>query len=164
MALRANLVASRELRSRVGARLRLDLHHRRARRSHAPTYFGIHLSTFPQAVGRFAPLHGIFPLVPLSPRGLQPRSPLHRSSAPLCTFALLPASASLRPLPPRELRRAQTRRKGDPQGVSHGPEDFNLSGFGDVVMQHGNPTRAHEATALEDALGGDHRQGFIDFL
>ena len=57
LALRANLVASRELRSRVGARLRLDLHHRRARRSHAPTYFGINLCTFAQAVGRFAPLH-----------------------------------------------------------------------------------------------------------
>jgi len=50
LALRANLVASRELCSRVGARLRLVLHHRRARRSHAPTCFGIHFFTFAQAV------------------------------------------------------------------------------------------------------------------
>ena len=109
LALRANLAASRELCSRVGTRLRLALHHRRARRSHAPTLdaariarsaiptsnnatprsgdttpsqpyssqpvplisfsvlctlscpdpncFGIHFFTFPQAVGRFAPLH-----------------------------------------------------------------------------------------------------------
>ena len=39
----------------------------RARRSHAPTYFSIYLCTFAQAEGRFARLHGIFPLVPVSP-------------------------------------------------------------------------------------------------
>ena len=128
LALRANLAASRELCSRVGTRLRLVLHHRRARRSHAPTFH--HFSTFAQEL----------------------RSNLHFcTSLPL----LLSVPSALRPNP---------RRKGNPQGVSHGPEDFDLSGFSDVIMQHSDSARAHEAATFKDALRRNHRQGFINFL
>jgi len=92
---------------------------------HAPTYFGINLCTFAQAVGRFAPLHclptprpylspilhtpanqspalallysvldsALYPLisihlVPSRPSAAFTFPPLHRSSAPIYTFAL----------------------------------------------------------------------------
>jgi hypothetical protein len=79
LALRANLAASRELSSRVGARLRLDLLCKQGRGEATPlpslrtlyyvlctlysvlcTLYSVLctlISTFAQAIGRFAPLH-----------------------------------------------------------------------------------------------------------
>ena len=100
---RAALAASRELRSRVGARLRLALLCKQGRGEATPlpslrnlySVLCTLVSTFPQAVGRFAPLHGIFPLSPV------PFFTLHRVGARLRRVRSptnIPVPAS--PLPP----------------------------------------------------------------
>ena len=124
-ALRADLAAFiRGLRPRVGARLRLALLNiTRARQSHAPTclcpgssvlctpYSVIcplaasgraHLSTFAQAVGRFAPSHGlrIFPSSALRTLSSAFTFPLlHRPPADfhLCTVSATPQPPTLPP-------------------------------------------------------------------